>query len=72
MNIEYKEDRDGIPYVQIYEGVDPLDDLFFLKGDRLSLWVRGKNLDASIPNWLAGGIRELVKNKIEQENNRGA
>ena len=31
-----------------------------------------ENTVITLPDWLADGIRELVKNKIEQENNRGA
>lgn len=38
------------------------------------LWAKdGSNCSVlELPDWLADGIRELVKNKIEQENNRGA
>lgn len=38
------------------------------------LWCwDGKNVTTlELPDWLADGIRELVKNKIEQENNKGA
>jgi hypothetical protein len=31
-----------------------------------------ENSSITLPDWLADGIRELVKNKIEQENDRGA
>ena len=34
--------------------------------------VLAENASITLPDWLADGIRELVKNKIEQENNRGA
>lgn len=34
--------------------------------------VLAENSNIQLPDWLAYGIRELVKNKIEQENDRGA
>lgn len=34
--------------------------------------VLAENSSITLPDWLADGIRELVKNKIEQENNKGA
>lgn len=38
----------------------------------LAVWENNHRVETNLPDWLADGIRELVKNKIEQENNRGA
>ena len=45
-----------------------------LMGETLNIMAGTSDSFAEVylPKWLADGIRELVKNKIEQENNRGA
>lgn len=66
-NFRVRTYNDGIPCVEGFDGERFEDDLFFIKGTLLSVGSLGNKVEFEIPDWLADGIRELVKNKMEQD-----